>query len=867
MKRMGLSLGIMLCSGGIALAGASSNAVPAGARDILAATSPWSWHLTLRPPMVSAAALKAAGKAADKPALLPCPEANIETPPPPAAWNTVDFDAGSWVRSPAPLFGTRGEGSTAHALLAVRSMFVATAPAEVKKLYLTMNYRGGAVIYLNGKEVARTDMPEGEIKPETDARAYPDEAWVDAAGVALPPPVDQKAEHKERVAKRERSCGPIEIPVSALRQGINVLAVELHRSEFHPSAMTWWSFGQQHLYGRYRGWDPVGLNDLRLAAVGGGIEPNVARPDGVQVWNLDIHDRLEEINYGAPQAGLRPIRIVGARNGSYSGSVVLSSKQAIQSPTATITDLVQQDGSGKIPAAQVQVWYVENGFVASFQAAHPRLAFETLDPKAPAEVAVEKNGAATLPVRITVQIPKAAAAGHYKATLTLAAGGTRPTEIPVLLDVANWVVPDPRNYRTFVGMYESPNTLADYYNVPEWSEKHWALVDRSFSLLESMGSRVVNIPVVDRTQFGNDEGMVYWVKKSDGTYDYDFTVFDRFLKLVKKHLGVPTFVALHIWHVGGWEMRGAAQENTVTVIDAQSKARSHVQVPVFGTEASKAFWKPVVEGLREHLAKEGLEKSMCFGILSDGTAPVEVFKMFSELAPGVGWTRGCHTATTETRPSYAIGGGASVVYQEFCYGRDIVDPAKKIPRFWDMAGPGTSYLREDFDDNAPYMVRLTAERSLYGGTRGFGRCILDGWGYPATNGTKHLIYEYNRWLRSSCAQREPTTVGLAQPGPDGAMNSVRLDVMREGIQEAEAAIVIGEAMEKHADKLGAELAGRCRQLVADRITICRSIWSQRSLAGTQNGNAHVGAEGDWQERSAKLYALAAEVTAKLEPKP
>lgn len=74
-----------------------------------------------------------------------------------------------------------------------------------------------------------------------------------------------------------------------------------------------------------------------------------------------------------------------------------------------------------------------------------------------------------------------------------------------------------------------------------------------------------------------------------------------------------------------------------------------MQIPVFGTDASKIFWKPVVEGLREHLAREGMENAMCFGILSDGTAPAEVLKMFSEIAPGVGWTHGCHSATADAR--------------------------------------------------------------------------------------------------------------------------------------------------------------------------------------------------------------------------
>ena len=99
------------------------------------------------------------------------------------------------------------------------------------------------------------------------------------------------------------------------------------------------------------------------------------------------------------------------------------------------------------------------------------------------------------------------------------------------------------------------------------------------------------------------------------------------------------------------------------------------------------------------------------------------------------------------------------------------------------------------------------------------------------------------------------------------MNSVRLDVMREGLQEAEAAIFIGQAMDTQAAKLGAELVGRCRQLLADRINVCRSIWYGRALAGTQDGKSHVGAGCEWQECLAKLYVLAAEVRKKLETKP
>jgi hypothetical protein len=63
---------------------------------------------------------------------------------------------------------------------------------------------------------------------------------------------------------------------------------------------------------------------------------------------------------------------------------------------------------------------------------------------------------------------------------------------------------------------------------------------------------LVQIPVVDQTHLGNDDGMLAWIWKPDGTFDYDDSVVERYLKLVRKHTGVPKFVVLHVFHRGGW---------------------------------------------------------------------------------------------------------------------------------------------------------------------------------------------------------------------------------------------------------------------------------------------------------------------------
>jgi len=847
---------------------------PVGA-TILTQDSPWRWTVSWRKAAVTVEALKAAGKAATEPALL----ANelgfgvavdalskVETPPPPAGWQDAGFDDAAWPRWRGP-FQDMALGT---GLLCLRGRFAVTDPAAVRSLNLTLGYRGGAVIYLNGQEIARTDMPSGPVKPESSASPYPDEAFIDASGKALPFVGHAKGDDKARIAKRDRRFGPVDLalPAGLLRKGVNVLAIELHRSDYHPAALTWWA-SNAYIYHIILSWAPIALNELRLSAVGAGAVPNLERPKGIQVWTIDLHDRLQQADWADPQGegGPHAITMAGARNGTYSGAVALSSTEALKGLRAAAGDLAQDGGAGKIPASALQTRFVLTGVLSAITAhllSNQGAAIPALDglvEQAPAVIQPEKHGAAAspaalLPIWVTVRVPKDAAPGKYQGKLTVAAEGLRPTEIPIQLTVAGWTVPDPQEFRTHVTIYQSPPSLALYYKVPEWSEEHWQRVEKSLELLGRVGNDMIVIPILERTQFGNDEGMIYWVKKPDGSYSYDFTVFDRYLKLARKHLGTPSYVALQVWHTGGsWTSPKADQEAKVTTIEADGKTHGHMQVPVYATEEAKKFWAALLTPLKEHLAKEGMDKSMCWGILSDGQAPPEVFKMFNEIAPGIGWSRGCHTQYFGDRP-YAFSGGAGAVevIREFCYGMSLKDPDKQMPRIYNQKGLGVAYLRSDFDKQALILFRLTTERALYHGLRGFGRCGLDFWSLKNEKGKYYDLY--NRWPNSTCQQREPTVVGLAYPGADGPKASIRFELLIEGLQEAEAMMVIVEALDTKADKLGPELADKCRRLFRERVDICRQICPNLG----DDIRLHY---ASWQDRSRRLYETAAEVAAKV----
>ena len=662
---------------------------------------------------------------------------------------------------------TDGEAVTLGAFrVCLRGRFEVTDPAAVRDLMLPeLQFHGGVVVYLNGREVARGFLPEGRLEANTAAAAYPDEARLAADGRAIPAEKGRKAkeaaqELAAREASRTRRLGPIRLSLDTLRKGVNVLAIEVRRSPSHPKG--------------WRQWQPIKLEprSIALRAIGAGIVLNARRPKGLRVWVEDINDRVPERDWADPCEPVGPVRIVAARNGSFGGIVVIASTSPLKDTQVVVSDLKAVRGDATIAPSSVELFSARLDGHAYMRTNW----FDGLAPGVPADSPVLQirpygaapiNDAATLPVYVRFNVPKDATHGDYRGSVTVRAAGAEPVGVPVELYVSPWTLPDPRDYRTYVGHYQPPTSVAMQYKVDEWSEQHWKLLDKSFALLARTGNKFVNVCIVDQTQFGSGEGMVYSIRKADGACDYDFTVSDRSVALARKHFGTLDYVALQAWHSGGWDTRGADQKNTVTVIDPVTKKREHVQVPKFDTDEARKFWRPVLEACRQHLAKVGLENAMCLGILSDGTAPSAVFKMFDDVWPGGGparRTRGLHMQREDMKPYRTDRGGWVVVLHEHCDGSPMLTVGDQLTGLSTYRGaPVTAYFRFSGFETLCTLngYRLLADNALFLREQGIGRIGFDFWDVePRPRGSDRERHIYNRFPHSSCSQRA-TVSGLS----------------------------------------------------------------------------------------------------------
>jgi ferric-dicitrate binding protein FerR (iron transport regulator) len=147
---------------------------------------------------------------------------------PPHGWQLPGFDAHNWNRGKAP-FGYSPETPKREKTFATiiakqydkgpfpiatyfRHEFTVSSPVGLNRLVARLRRDSGAVIYLNGSELGRDGMPTGPIHEQSKA-------------------LDDDAKYDEKAVRT------LVFPSTALRAGINCVAVQVHQTDTNSADM------------------------------------------------------------------------------------------------------------------------------------------------------------------------------------------------------------------------------------------------------------------------------------------------------------------------------------------------------------------------------------------------------------------------------------------------------------------------------------------------------------------------------------------------------------------------------------------------------------------------------------------------------
>ncbi len=208
------------------------------------------------------------------------------------------------------------------------------------------------------------------------------------------------------------------------------------------------------------------------------------------------------------------------------------------------------------------------------------------------------------PVWITIDVPRDVAAGIYKGKITLFAnvnGKAFKKELSLQVEVLNKTLTPPSEWPFYLDLWQHPTSVARWHNVPLWSDEHFALLRPIMKRLANAGQKVItttlnkdpwNGQCYDR--YGD---MILWTKKSDGTWSYDYTAFDKWVTMMME-LGIGKVINCYSMVPWNNELHyfDAAKNDTITL----------QAVP--GTPIFESMWLPFLSDFKEHLkAKSWLE--------------------------------------------------------------------------------------------------------------------------------------------------------------------------------------------------------------------------------------------------------------------
>ncbi len=281
--------------------------------------------------------------------------------------------------------------------------------------------------------------------------------------------------------------------------------------------------------------------------------------------------------------------------------MVIYSKTALENVTVVPGDLKDNKGN-IIKSENISVGFVQYVMTDEFKKGCGYRKSADFDSSLVADIIntdiqnidVQKN--TTQPVWLTVYIPEQAAAGKYNGVVTVKAG--KEYRLPIALTVADKTLPSPKDWAFRLDYWQHPAAVARVHKAVLWSDEHFNLMRKYYTMLANAGQKIITASIVDEPwghqTYDDYPGLVKWIKKSDGAWKYDYSLFDKYITFVMSCgiSGQINCYSMVPWKIAFTYYDEALQKDTVFTGD-------------IGTPEYNEFWRTMLTDFTAHLKEKG----------------------------------------------------------------------------------------------------------------------------------------------------------------------------------------------------------------------------------------------------------------------
>ena len=198
---------------------------------------------------------------------------------------------------------------------------------------------------------------------------------------------------------------------------------------------------------------------------------------------------------------------------------------------------------------------------------------------------------------LTVQVPQDARPGTYKGFVELACDG-KNVKYSYTVKVLDRTLPAPAEWKFHLDLWQNPYAIARVHKVELWSKDHFDVMRPYMLKLASAGQKAITATLIDRPWDGQTYdpfgSMVTWVRKADGTWWYDFTIFDRWVSFMMS-CGIDKEITC--FSMIPWKL-------SFRYYDQATHSHKHINCAP-GDEAYAQFWGGMLSAFAAHLKEKG----------------------------------------------------------------------------------------------------------------------------------------------------------------------------------------------------------------------------------------------------------------------
>lgn len=209
---------------------------------------------------------------------------------------------------------------------------------------------------------------------------------------------------------------------------------------------------------------------------------------------------------------------------------------------------------------------------------------------------LEKNK--VRPVWITIEIPRKAEKGTYAGKVQIVTPQGKQQEMALSVNVIDQVLPEASAWKFHLDQWQHPSAVARVNKVPVWSDAHYAALKPQMQMLANAGQKVITTTLNKDPwhvqTYDPYEDMIIWTKEKDGSWSYNYDVFDKWVSFM---MGLGIKKMINCYSIVPWN-------NEIHYKDAATgKFVDVVAKP--GTDTFAIMWEPFLKDFAKHLKHKG----------------------------------------------------------------------------------------------------------------------------------------------------------------------------------------------------------------------------------------------------------------------